>query len=113
MRSAGWKAAAPIVLGLALALSPAPSGLAPRAWSYFALFAAVILGLILEPLPGAAVALVGVTIAGVGHLVEPNPAASVAWALSGFQDRTVWLIVGSFVLAIGYGKSSLSRRIAL
>jgi citrate:succinate antiporter/L-tartrate/succinate antiporter len=113
LKAARFKAAAPIVLGLALAVAPAPSGLAPRAWSYFALFAAVILGLILEPLPGAAIALVGVTIAGVGGLVEPNPAASIAWTLSGFQDRTVWLIVGAFVLAIGYGKSGLGRRIAL
>ena len=113
MKWAGGRAAAPVVLWLALALAPTPSGLAPRAWTYFALFAAVILGLILEPLPGAAIGFVGVTLAGVARLVEPSPAASIAWTLSGFQDRTVWLIVGAFVLAIGYGKSGLGRRIAL
>lgn len=108
-----WKAAAPALLGLALWLLPAPAGLAPAAWRYFAFFAAVILGLILEPLPAAAIGLVGVTLAGVLRLVDESPAASVSWALSGFQDRTVWLIFGAFVLSIGYGKTGLGRRVAL
>ena len=96
-----------------LYLLPVPAGLAPNAWHYFALFAAVILGLILEPIPAAAIGLVGVTLAGVGRLVEASPAASITWALSGFQDRTVWLIFGAFVFSIGYGKTGLGRRIAL
>jgi citrate:succinate antiporter/L-tartrate/succinate antiporter len=96
-----------------LFLLPVPSGLEPNAWRYFALFAAVILGLILEPIPAAAIGLVGVTLACVGRLVEASPAASVSWALSGFQDRTVWLIFGAMVLSIGYGKTGLGRRIAL
>ena len=78
MKPAGWRAAAPLGLGLVLFLLPVPSGLEPNAWRYFALFAAVILGLILEPIPAAAIGLVGVTLAGVGRLVEPSPAASVA-----------------------------------
>jgi citrate:succinate antiporter/L-tartrate/succinate antiporter len=98
---------------LALALVPVPAGLEPNAWTYFALFAAVVVGLILEPIPAAAVGLVGVTLAGVGRLVEPSPSGSIAWALSGFQDRTVWLIFGAFVFSIGYGKTGLGRRMAL
>ncbi|MFI4945161.1 MAG: SLC13 family permease, partial [Burkholderiales bacterium] len=113
MKSATWRAAAPLGLGLALFLLPVPSELEPNAWRYFALFAAVILGLILEPIPAAAIGLVGVTLAGVGRLVETSPAASIGWALSGFQDRTVWLIFGAMVLSIGYGKTGLGRRIAL
>jgi len=113
MKSAKWRAAAPLGLGLVLFLLPVPSGLEPNAWRYFALFAAVILGLILEPIPAAAIGLVGVTLAGVGRLVEASPAASVSWALSGFQDRTVWLIFGAMVLSIGYAKTGLGRRIAL
>jgi citrate:succinate antiporter/L-tartrate/succinate antiporter len=108
-----WRAAAPLGLGLLLFLLPVPAGLEPNAWRYFAIFAAVILGLILEPIPAAAIGLIGVTVAGVGRLVDANPGASVQWALSGFQDRTVWLIVGAMVLSIGYGKTGLGRRIAL
>jgi anion transporter len=113
MRSAGWRAAAPLAVGLVLFLCPRPAGLGPNAWSYFALFAAVIVGLILEPIPAAAIGLIGVTLAGVGRVVETSPSASIAWALSGFQDRTVWLIFGAFVFSIGYGKTGLGRRVAL
>jgi len=112
-RSRRWRAAAPLAVGLLLAVLPAPAGLARNAWLYFALFAAVVVGLVLEPIPAAAVGFVGVAVAAVARLVEPSPAASISWALSGFQDRTVWLIFGAFVFSIGYAKTGLGRRIAL
>jgi DASS family divalent anion:Na+ symporter len=49
----------PLALGLLLVVIPAPSGLSATAWHYFALFAAVIAGLITEPLPGAAIGFIG------------------------------------------------------
>jgi len=113
MKPAWWRAAVPLALWLAVVLIPPPAGLAPHAWSYFALFGAVIVGLILEPIPAAAIGLIGVTLAGTFRLVETSPAASITWALSGFQDRTVWLIFGAFVFSIGYGKTGLGRRVAL
>jgi anion transporter len=112
-RPAWWRAAAPLAVGMGLAVLPVPAGLEGNAWGYFALFAAVVVALVLEPIPAAAVGLVGVTLAAVGRLVEPGPAASIAWALSGFQDRTVWLIFGAFVFSIGYARTGLGRRIAL
>ena len=57
-----WTAIAPVALALGLALSPPPDGLAPHAWYFFAIFAVVILGLMLEPLPGGAIGLIGVTV---------------------------------------------------
>ena len=113
MKSAWWRVAAPLGVWLALVLVPLPAGLGRNAWSYFALFAAVIVGLILEPLPPAAIGLIGLALAGISRLVDPTPAASITWALSGFQDRTVWLIFGAFVFSIGYGKTGLGRRVAL
>ena len=65
MRRAWWRAAAPLVAGVLLALLPAPAGLAPHAWHFFAIFAAVILGLVLAPLPGGAIGLMGVTLLGL------------------------------------------------
>jgi citrate:succinate antiporter/L-tartrate/succinate antiporter len=108
-----WRAAVPLCVWLALVLAPVPAGLERSAWSYFALFAGVIVGLILEPLPAAAVGLIGVALAGISRHVEASPVASITWALSGFQDRTVWLIFGAFVFSIGYGKTGLGRRVAL
>ena len=118
-----WRAGVPVLAGLLLALSPAPHGLAPHAWHYAALFAAVILALITEPVPAAAVGLIGVTFAGVlglpfspAQMADPAfrfPAEALRWALAGFINNTVWLIFGAFVFAMGYEKTGLGRRIAL
>ncbi len=120
-----WKAVTPIVVTIAIALLPAPSGLAPHAWYFFAIFAGVIAGLMTEPLPGGAVGLIGValvTCLAPWVLYSPvelakagfNPAnAALTWALSGFSNATVWLIFGAFMFALGYEKTGLGRRIAL
>jgi len=120
-----WKALIPPLVGIGLALLPAPAGLAPHAWHYFALFAAVIMALVLEPLPGGAIGLLGLTIATIlaryvlyspDQLAKPGFSASGAalgWALSGFANPTVWLIFGAFMFALAYEKTGLGRRIAL
>lgn len=118
-----WRAIVPVVVGAVLALLPPPTGLAPFAWHYLALFIAVILALITEPIPPAGAGLMGVTVAGVFGLVfspsqmaDPTfkfPAEALRWALAGFINSTVWLIFGAFVFAMGYEKTGLGRRIAL
>jgi len=118
-----WRAGIPVLTGIALALIPPPDGLAPHAWHYVALFASVILALITEPIPAAAVGLLGVTFAATfGLIFTPEqmtdpafrfPAEALKWALAGFSNGTVWLIVAAFVFAMGYDKTGLGRRIAL
>jgi len=120
-----WKAVAPIALALILALIPPPAGLALHAWYFFAIFAGVILGLMLEPLPGGAIGLIGVTVVTVlsqfvlfapAELAKPGLKAynaALAWALSGFANTTVWLIFGAFMFALGYEKTGLGKRISL
>ena len=120
-----WKALAPVAVAIILALLPAPGGLAPHAWYFFAIFAGVIVGLMLEPLPGGAIGLIGVTLVTVlapwvlyapAELAKPGfkPAnAALTWALSGFSNSTVWLIFGAFMFALGYEKTGLGKRIAL
>ena len=108
-----WKALVPILAGVALLFVPIPEGLTANAWYYFALFVAVVIALILEPIPAAAVGLIGVTAATVSLLVMPKPADAIKWALSGFQDGTVWLIFVAFMFALGYEKTGLGRRVAL
>ena len=103
----------PVALGLILLVIPAPSGLSATAWHYFALFAAVIAGLITEPLPGAAIGLIGVTIAAALLLVGKNPAEATKWALSGFSNDAVWLIFAANMFALGYEATGLGRRVAL
>ena len=119
------KTVIPLAIAIGLALVPSPSGLPHYAWYYFCIFVGVIIGLVLEPLPGAAIAIVGVTLVTVlaryvlfspQQLAEPGfrPAsAALAWALSGYSNSTVWLIFGAFILALAYSSTGLGHRIAL
>ena len=108
-----WKSLAPIIIGIVIVIIPAPAGLKFSAWCYFALFTAVLVGIIVEPIPSAAVGLLGVGLATVLGLVESKPGNSIKWALSGFSNTTVWLIFAAFMFAMGYEKTRLGRRIAL
>ena len=120
-----WQILTPLAVTVILALFPAPPGLAHFAWLYFSIFAGVIVGLILEPLPGAAIALLGLTLVTVlarFALFSPQqlsaagfrPAsAALTWALSGYSNPTVWLILGAFIIALGYDRTGLGHRIAL
>lgn len=119
------RALIPLSTTALMAVCPAPPGLAPHGWCYAAIFAGVVLALILEPLPPAAVGLIGVTaVAALGRwalfspleLAAPgfDPAArSIAWALSGFANATIWLSFAAFMFATGYQKTGLGNRIAL
>jgi L-tartrate/succinate antiporter len=120
-----WRAIAPIAVAAVLALLPAPDGLPQHAWYFFAIFAGVIVALMLEPMPGGAVGLLAVTlVALLSQWVLFSPAelakpgfkamnASLNWALAGFSNTTVWLIFGAFMFALGYEKTGLGRRLAL
>src|ERR1700674_2831540 len=104
-----WRALAPVAVAFVLALLPVPSGLAHHAWYFFSIFVGVIVGLVLEPLPGAAIAIIGITVVAVlapfvlfspQQLSAPDfrPAsAALNWALSGYSNATVWLIFCAFI----------------
>src|SRR5258708_11832395 len=99
-----WEMIAPLAVAVILALLPPPPGLSHFAWLYFSIFAGVIVGLVLEPLPGAAIAIIGITVVAVlarfvlfspQQLSAPDfrPAsAALNFALSGYSNATVWLI---------------------
>ncbi len=118
-----WSAALAVTIGAVIVLLPAPAGLHPRAWHYVALFAAVMVALVFEPLPAAVVGLAGVATAAALQLPFPPealaaagfdaPSESVKWALAGFSNTTVWLIFAAFMFALGYERTGLGRRVAL
>lgn len=107
------KAVAPMAIGAIIALIPAPVGVPIDAWRYFALFTAVIAGLITEPIPPAIIGMGGVVVAASLGLVRETPAQSAQWALSGFGNSTVWLIFAGYMFTLGYTQTGLGRRIAL
>ena len=120
-----WRASVPVALTGVIAGLPPPAGLPIHAWYFFAIFAGVIAALVLEPLPGGAVGLIGVVLVGVlarwtlfgpAELAQPGfrvETAALTWALSGFSNATVWLIFSAFMFALGYDKTGLGRRLAL
>jgi Sodium:sulfate symporter transmembrane region len=73
-----WKALAPVIATAVLALLPIPAGLPHHAWYFFSIFVGVIVGLVLEPLPGASIAVISQT---VGLLYPDN--AQLRAALAG------------------------------
>src|SRR6266480_3267188 len=104
-----WRAILPLAIVAAIALSPAPVGLALHAWYYFAIFAGVIAALVVEPLPSPAIGVVGVTTVIVlspwvlfssTEIAKPGfkeAEEALRWALSGFSSSTVWLVFGAFM----------------
>ncbi len=99
---------APILLGLAVAfLIPRPASIAPAGWRLLGIFVGTISALILAPIPGGAVVLMAVTLAAIfGGL-------TIAQALGGYGDPTVWLVQAAFFISNALIKTGLARRIAL
>lgn len=117
-----WKFIVPLLVGGCILLLPTPDGLSINAWIYFAVFMMVVVGLVLEPIPGALIGLIGVGILiwlkigpkGTGDVETViKSSEAVKWGLSGFSNSTVWLIFAAFMLGMGYDKSGLGKRIAL
>ena len=76
-----WKALVPALAGAVLLLLPIPEGLKLNAWCYFALFVAVIIALILEPIRRRRSDLSASPPQTVSLLIAPKPADAIKWAL--------------------------------
>lgn len=87
---------------------PPPDGVDPRGMHMAGIFVGTILGLILQPLPTASVALVGLAAAMITGTMTAD-----GEALQGFGNATIWLIVAAFFIADGFLVTGLGRRIAL
>lgn len=96
----------PLVLGLAVAVTPRPHEVTPNGWHLLAIFVATVAGVIARPLPMGAVAVLGLTVAGFTHVLTPDQ------ALSGYANTAIWLIVLAFFIARGFVKTGLGTRIA-
>ncbi|MEK9088025.1 anion permease [Escherichia coli] len=74
-----WRYLAPLAVIAIIALLPVPAGLENHTWLYFAVFTGVIVGLILEPVPGAVVAMVMVALIVVFYLLRYFFASATAY----------------------------------
>ena len=96
----------PCVVALAIWFVPPPVGVEPAAMRLLAIFVATIIGIILEPIPMGAVAILGITATAATHTL------SIDQALTGFGNRVIWLIVLAFFISRGFIKTGLGARIA-
>ncbi|WEV65115.1 DASS family sodium-coupled anion symporter [Bifidobacterium sp. ESL0764] len=102
------KAAICVVVGLAIFVIPPPQGVHPGGMHMLGVFVGTILGLILQPLPTSAVAIIGLTVAMLTGAMDPSKEA-----FSGLGSASIWLIVAAFFIAQGFVSTGLGRRIAL
>ncbi|CAJ1333935.1 unnamed protein product [Effrenium voratum] len=87
-------------------LCPVPAGVTEQAWSMLAIFVAMIVAVVVGPLPPAAVAVVAVSAAVFTGTV------SLAQGLKAFTDEVVWLVVIAFFFAEGFQKRGPHRAIS-
>eukprot|EP00740_Mantoniella_antarctica_P009280 CAMPEP_0181366182 /NCGR_PEP_ID=MMETSP1106-20121128/10536_1 /TAXON_ID=81844 /ORGANISM="Mantoniella antarctica, Strain SL-175" /LENGTH=567 /DNA_ID=CAMNT_0023481451 /DNA_START=107 /DNA_END=1810 /DNA_ORIENTATION=- len=95
-----------VLAGLIIWLIPAPVGVTAQAWHLLAVFVGTIVGIITNPLPLGATALIGL---GVSMCLGILPFAG---AFSAFSSEIPWLIALAFFLARGFIKTGLGNRIA-
>ncbi len=112
MSSQKIKMIIPILVILVLWFIPAPEGLTANAWHFLAIFFAVVVGLILEPVPAALVGFTGISLVALLGLMG-SPKDGITWALSGFSNSVIWLIFAAFMFALGYRKTGLGKRVSL
>ncbi|KVI00213.1 dicarboxylate transporter 1, chloroplastic-like [Cynara cardunculus var. scolymus] len=97
---------ASIATGVILWFVPVPEGVSRNAWQLLSIFLATIVGIITQPLPLGAVALMG-----LGACVLTKTLTFAA-AFSAFGDPIPWLIALAFFFARGFIKTGLGNRIA-
>jgi divalent anion:Na+ symporter, DASS family len=86
---------------------PRPETVTPEGWRITGVFLATVAGLMLQPLPGAAIVVMGLTaMALAGGL-------PMSAALTGFSSASVWLVLGAMLMSRVLRNTGLSRRVAL
>lgn len=76
------------------------------AWHLFAIFVATIIGFISKPLPMGAIAIFALAVTALTGTL------SIEDTLSGFGNKTIWLIVIAFFISRGFIKTGLGARIS-
>ena len=95
------------VYALVVLVIPRPPSVPEEGWRLTGIFAAMVAGLVLQPLPVGALVLSAVTCATLFGGLTP------AQALSGYGDPTVWLVQAAFFISRSMIRTGLARRIAL
>lgn len=85
---------------------PPPPPITPQGWRLCAIFIAVIAGQMLQPLPAAAVVVLGLTAIAING-------TSMREVLGGYAEPSVWLVLTAMLMARVLLETGLAHRIAL
>lgn len=94
------------IAGSILWFYPASSEISLQAWHLLIIFLCTMVGIILNPLPISAVAMLGAGTCLVSGVL------STQQILNGFSEKVVWLLVFAFLIARGIIKTGLGKRMA-
>jgi DASS family divalent anion:Na+ symporter len=92
---------------LLILLLPKPAVVSTQGWMILAVFAATMVGLVAQPLPGGAMVFLSICTLAVTGLVP------IAKVFTGYSESVVWLVLAAFFISRGMIKTGLGRRIAL
>jgi DASS family divalent anion:Na+ symporter len=95
-----------VARGAVIWLLPVPVGLKLITWHMFASFVSLIATLILQLLSLGAVSLIGLTESMITGTL------SIGYALLGFADSIIWLVVSAFLFTTAFIKNGVGYRIA-
>lgn len=101
-----FKLIAVFAIGILLWNLPKPEPLTYQAWHLFAIFISTIIGIILNPLPIGALAMLSILVAILTKTL------TVEETLGGFGSSIAWLVVFAFFISRGFIKTGLGKRIA-
>lgn len=85
---------------------PPPAAITPQGWRLTAIFLAVIAGQMIQPLPSAAIVVLGLT----AIAINGTPMREV---LGGYSEPSVWLVLTAMLMARVLMETGLAHRIAL
>ena len=82
-----------LVIYITVLLVPRPDGIALKSWQLLAIFIATIIGLIVQPIAGGAMVLIGVLAIALGGVMP------IRDALAGYADPVVWMVLAAFFMS--------------
>lgn len=96
-----------IAVGVVIALIPPPAGMAPKAFWFLGIFVALVIGFILQPIPMGGLTFVALTLCAMLGV------CTLSQAVAGWGGSVAWLVMSAFIIAKGFSKTGLGRRLSL
>jgi DASS family divalent anion:Na+ symporter len=86
---------------------PQPAAVTPAGWRMTGIFLATIVGLMIQPLPGSVIVLIGLMMLVLVGRLPMNE------ALTGYASGSVWLVLAAMMISRVLSVTGLARRVAL